>query len=239
MSEPYNKEKKTTQGKDDERTGARNRKYLMVAVGAIALVAIAFAGLFILPSPVVAMKGDNVSMYYTLMYENGTVISTNMNGTPLVFTVGATDIIPGFSNAIVGMVLNQKKTVIIPYDQAYGPYRSDRVRVVNRTGPIANTTFTVGQYVTIHRKTDNAVSMIRILNVTPSTVTWDENSPLAGQNLTFTVQIVSLNKGSGGNVAAIVSTISPAITVPVTMDNAAKNFSASVEQYVRSHGNMT
>ncbi len=214
MSEPYNKEKKTKQEKEDERTGARNRKYLMIAVGVIALIAIAVTVAIILSNPVVAMKGDNVSVYYTLMYENGTVIDTNMNGTPQALTVGSTDIIPGFSNAIVGMGLNQKKTVIIPYDQAYGPYRSDLVRVVNRTGQIANMTFTVGQYLTIHRKTDNAISVIRILNVTPSTVTWDENSPLAGQNLTFTIQIVSLNKGIGGNGAG---TTLPTIPTTITV----------------------
>ncbi len=222
MSEPNNKEKKIKQEKEDERTTARNRKYLMIAVGAIAFVAIVVTAVFILPKPVGAMEGDNVSMYYTLMYENGTIISTNMNGTPLAVIVGDTESIQGLSNAIVGMGLNQKKTVIIPYDQAYGPYRSDLVRVVNRTGPIANTTFTIGQFYTIHRKTDNATSMVRILNVTPSTVTWDENHPLAGQNLTFTVQIVSLNKGAGGNVVATTSTITPIITGPVTINNATK-----------------
>ena len=163
----------------------------------------------------VAMKGDNVSMYYTLMFENGTEISTNFNTTPLAFTVGSADIIPGFSNAVVGMGLNQKKTVIIPYDQAYGPYRSDLVHVVNRTGPIANQTFTVGQYYSIHRQTDNASSIVRILNVTPSTVTWDENSPLAGQNLTFMVQIVSLTKGTNVNIAG--TPVPTTISFPITM----------------------
>jgi peptidylprolyl isomerase len=160
------------------------------------------------------MIGDTVSVYYTLTFENGTVIDTNMNGTPLVLTVGGNQIIPGFSNAIVGMRLNQKKTVTIPYDQAYGPYRSDLIRTVNRTGAIANTTFTVGQYYTIHSKTDNTISTIKILNVTPSTVTWDENSPLAGQNLTFTIQIVSVNKGNGINAAATALPTIPT-TIPI------------------------
>jgi peptidylprolyl isomerase len=174
-------------------------------------------------------------MYYTLMYENGTVISTNFNGTPLEITVGDPESIKGLSDAIVGMGVNQKKTVTIPYDQAYGPYRSDLIRVVNRTGLIANTSFIEGNYFTIHRKTDNAISMVRILSITPSTVTWDENHPLAGQNLTFTVQVVSLNKGAGAKAMGTnVSTITPAITVPVPMDNATKNFSASVDQFVRT-----
>ncbi len=240
MSEPSIKEKKTRQEKEEEMTGTRNRKYLMIAAGAIVLVAIAVTAVFILPNPVVAVKGDNVSMYFTMMYENGTVFSMNFNGTPMEVTVGDPENIKGLSNAIAGMGVNQKKTVIIPYDQAYGPYRSDLVRVVNRTGLIANTSFIEGQYFSIHRKTDNAMSMVRILNITPSTVTWDENHPLAGQNLTFTVQIVGLNKSAGGNVTGTtLPTVTPAITVPVTMDNATKNFSASVEQFVRSQENRT
>jgi FKBP-type peptidyl-prolyl cis-trans isomerase 2 len=216
-------------------TGARNRNYILIAAGVIVFVAIAVTALFTLFNPGVAMKGDNVSMYYTLMNENGTVISTNFNGTPLEITVGDPESIKGLSDAIVGMGVNQKKTVTIPYDQAYGPYRSDLVRVVNRTGLIANTSFIEGNYFTIHRKTDNAISMVRILSITPSTVTWDENHPLAGQNLTFTVQVVSLNKGAGAKAMGTnVSTITPAITVPVPMDNATKNFSVSVDQFVRT-----
>jgi FKBP-type peptidyl-prolyl cis-trans isomerase 2 len=224
MSEPTNKERKTRQEKENEKKRAQNRNYILIAGGAIVLVVIAVTALFTLLNPVVAMTGDNVSMYYTMMYENGTVISTNFNGTPLEVTVGDPESIKGLSDAIVGMGVNQKKTVIIPYDKAYGPYRSDLIRVVNRTGLIANTSFTEGQYFTIHRKTDNAISMVKILTITPSTVTWDENHPLAGQNLTFTVQVVSLKKGAGAKATGTnVSTITP-ITVPIPMDNATKNF---------------
>jgi peptidylprolyl isomerase len=219
MKEPYDEEKSARRQKADETT-ARNLNYLLIAAGAIALVGCAIIAALCLPGPAVVMNGDNVSFYYTLMYENRTVISTNTNGTPLELTVGGSDVIPGYSNAIVGMKLNQEKTVIIPYDQAYGPYRSDLVHVVNRTGPIANTSFVEGQYYTIHRKTDNATSMVRILNVTPSTVTWDENNPLSGQNLTFTVRIAGINKGSAGSPENIgLPAIPPAITAPVTMKN--------------------
>jgi peptidylprolyl isomerase len=201
MSGPSKKKKKTQQEKDEGKTGGLNRKNLMIVGGVIALVALIVIVVFILPNPVVAAKGETVSVYYTLMLEDGTIFDTNMNSTPLAFTVGSAGIIPGFSTAIVGMKVNQEKTVDIPSDQAYGPYRSDRIHVVNRTGPLANQTFTVGEYYTLHSSVDNSNSMIRVLNVTPTTVTVDENSPLAGQNLTFTVQLVSLKKGAGGNGA--------------------------------------
>jgi peptidylprolyl isomerase len=202
MSGPSKKKKKTETEKDEGKTGGLTRKNQMIVGGAIALVVIFIIVVFILPNPVVAAQGDNVSVYYTLMLEDGTIFDSNINGTPLAFTIGSAGIIPGFSTAIVGMKVNQEKTIDIPSDQAYGPYRSDRIRVVNRTGILANQTFTVGEYYTLHSSADNTDSMIRVLNVTPTTVTVDANSPLAGQNLTFTVQLVSLKKGAGGNGAS-------------------------------------
>jgi FKBP-type peptidyl-prolyl cis-trans isomerase 2 len=61
-------------------------------------------------------------------------------------------------------------------------------------GALENKTFTVGQKVTITRKTDKAISVVKILNVTRDTVTWDENNPLAGLNLTYWIKIISLDK---------------------------------------------
>lgn len=235
MSKPDKKEKKTSKEKEDEIAGARTRNYILIAVGAIIIVAIAVAALLTLFNPAGAMKGDNVTMYFTLMYENGTVISTNFNRTPVAITVGDPENIPGLSDAIAGMGVNQKKTVLIPFDKAYGPYRSDLIRVVNRTGLIASTNFTEGQLFTIRRKTDNAISVVRILNITPSTVTWDENHPLAGQNLMFTVQVVSLKKGAGVQVTKTpLPALTPVIIVTETIDNTTKNFSASAEQSGRS-----
>jgi FKBP-type peptidyl-prolyl cis-trans isomerase 2 len=122
------------------------------------------------------------------MFGNGTVVESNVNRTPFEFTLGnASDIPPGFQDAIVGMSVNQSKTVTIPVAI---------IRTVNRTGLLQNITLVEGQLYTIHRKTDNAVSVVKILNVTPTTVTWDENGLLAGQNLTFTIRLVGIHKHS-------------------------------------------
>ncbi|MDD1698371.1 MAG: peptidylprolyl isomerase [Methanoregula sp.] len=210
MSGPSKKKKKTEKEKAEGKTGGLTRKNQMIIGGVIALVVIFIIVVFIFPNPVVAAPGDSVSVYYTLRLEDGTLFDSNINRTPLAFTVGSAGIIPGFSSAIVGMKVNQEKTVDIPFDQAYGPYREDLIRVVNRTGIFANQTLSAGQYYTLHSTTDNTASTIRILNVTPTTVTIDTNAPLAGQNLTFTVQLVSLKKGTGGTGAGT----SPSWPVP-------------------------
>ena len=49
-----------------------------------------------------------------------------------------------------------------------------------------------GQYYFIRRTTDAVVSVIKITNLTPTTITWDENHELAGKNLTFALRLVSI-----------------------------------------------
>jgi peptidylprolyl isomerase len=146
-------------------------------------------------SGLVAMPGDNVSVYYAAKFENGTPFDSNMDQPgPLAFTLGNSSIIPGFEEAVIGMAVNQEKIVFIPAAKAYGEYNTSLIRTVNRTGPIANTSFTEGEVYSIHDRTTNAYSAVRILNVTPATVTWDANSPLAGLNFTFTIKLAGISR---------------------------------------------
>ncbi|MGB8219442.1 MAG: FKBP-type peptidyl-prolyl cis-trans isomerase [Methanoregula sp.] len=170
------------------------RKNLLITVGVAAIIIIAAACAFVFLTPQVATTGDQVSVYYTGAFDNGTVFDSNMNGTPLEFTLGNKTVIAGFENAVIGMSKNQVKTVTVPYADAYGAYDPGLVQTLNRTGPLANVSFIVGKTYTVHDKVSNTYSRIKILNVTPTTITWDANSPLAGQNLTFMITLANLTK---------------------------------------------
>jgi peptidylprolyl isomerase len=142
-----------------------------------------------------AAKGDLVSIYYTGMFENGTVVDSNTNSTePAEFTLGNSQVIEGIEDAVEGMTVNQQKTVTIPAGKAYGVYNASLIRTVNRTGPIADTPFVRGQYYTIRDKTTNAVSIVKILDVATETVTWDANDPLAGMDLKYTIKLVKISR---------------------------------------------
>ena len=68
----------------------------------------------------VAGKGDTVYVFYTGRLVNGTIFDSNEGGNALVFTVGAGQMISGFDEAVLGMKINQTKTVSIPPEKAYG-----------------------------------------------------------------------------------------------------------------------
>jgi FKBP-type peptidyl-prolyl cis-trans isomerase len=74
----------------------------------------------------VAKVGDTVSMNYTGRLADGTVFDSNVDpkfghaGQALVFTLGAKQMIPGFDKGVIGMKVGEKKTLVLPPEDAYG-----------------------------------------------------------------------------------------------------------------------
>jgi peptidylprolyl isomerase len=180
--------KKSEKMKGKTAEANRKKQYTRYAIGAAAVIVVLIIAGFYLFNPTVAKNGDTVMIYYTGSYENGTVFDSNVDGDPIVFTIGNKSVIPGFEEAVIGMTVNSTKTVFIPVDKAYGPHLDSLVHVVNRSTWSPGVEPVVGNRYTVTRKTDGAVSHVLVTNVTNDTVTIDENHMLAGQNLTYTIR---------------------------------------------------
>ncbi|MGA2160988.1 MAG: FKBP-type peptidyl-prolyl cis-trans isomerase [Methanoregula sp.] len=173
----------------------QKRKNLLISIGLVIVIIAAAICAFAFFSGPVATNGDTVSVFYVEAFENGTVYQSNMNTTiPLVFTLGNSSTISGVQEAVTGMSVNQIKTVTLPYTEAYGAYDPGLIQTLNRTGPIANTTFVAGESYMVHYRATNSYSTVKVLNVTPKTITWDANNPLAGENLTFTIKLAGITR---------------------------------------------
>jgi len=129
--------------------------------------------------------GDNVSVDYTGMFENGTVFDSSAGRVLLEFSVGAGQMIKGFDAAVVGMHLDEERNVTIKPDEAYGNYSLSNIVMVSvqdvpdgtKTGSIL---YVNGQ-------------QVRVLDIRNNTVFIDMNHPLAGKTLVFRIRIVKIN----------------------------------------------
>jgi peptidylprolyl isomerase len=186
--------KKSEKIKGKEAVAARKKKQVRYGIIAVAgIIIIAIIG-FVIFNPFVAKVGNSVTVYYTGTLDDGSVFDTNVNATPLVFTLGKGMVIPGFDEAVSGMVMNEEKTVRIPADKAYGSYNRSLVHVLNRSALPANMTPVMGQFLTIRNTIDGTASVVKIINVTPFTITLDRNHALVGKDLTFSIKLVAINK---------------------------------------------
>ena len=136
-------------------------------------------------------EGDTVKVHYTGKIENGTIFDSSKEREPLEFTIGEGKLIPGFEKAIVGMNVGDSNTVTIPSDEAYGEKRDDMVVDVNRDQIPEDIKPEVGQQLQIQQKDGDAIPVV-ITDITDDSVKLDANHPLAGEDLTFEIEIVEV-----------------------------------------------
>ena len=135
-----------------------------------------------------AKDGDVVKVHYTGTLADGTQFDSSVGRDPLEFTVGAGQMIPGFDRAVVGMKVGEKKTITIPAADAYGEYDPEMVKDV----PRSDLPDSIDPEVGMQLRAGN--SLVTITAVTDDSVTIDFNHQLAGKDLTFEIELVSIGQ---------------------------------------------
>jgi peptidylprolyl isomerase len=92
---------------------------------------------------------------------------------------------------VIGMAVGETKTINIPFDQAYGPYDNNLVLTVDRSQFSPHITPEVGEALNL-RQPDGHVFTVMIGEVTADTITLDANHPLAGEDLTFDLELAEI-----------------------------------------------
>jgi len=166
------------------------RKTCMALLGILLLGAV-LAGCSGSNSEARAKDGDTVKVQYTGTLEDGSIFDTSVGGEPIEFTLGQGQLIPGFEKAVIGMKVGESKTVNIPVDDAYGPYRDDLVAVVGRENLPEGMNPVVGQQLQI-TQADGSAIVVTVIKVSETTITIDANHPLVGKKLTFEITLVEI-----------------------------------------------
>lgn len=139
-----------------------------------------------------AKSGDTVAVHYTGKLDDGTVFDSSANRDPLQFSIGAGHVIPGFEAAVIGMSPGDSVTRTIPAEQAYGPYRDEMVMVVEREQIPPEIPLDVGQQLHLQGPEGQPPLPVLVTDVSETEVTLDANHPLAGEDLTFDIQLVEI-----------------------------------------------
>lgn len=138
-----------------------------------------------------AKSGDAVKVHYTGRLNDGRIFDTSVNEDALQLTIGENRLIPDFEGAIIGMNPGESKTIEVPADRAFGPYREEIVRTIDRSQFPTDLEPKVGQRLNATR-TDGQTVTVTVTDVTESSVTLDANHPLAGEDLTFDVELIDI-----------------------------------------------
>jgi len=133
----------------------------------------------------VAQDGDTVSVHYTGSLDDGEVFDSSRGGQPLSFVLGSGQLITGFDNAVRGMAVGETVTVRMEPAEAYG--ERDESLILEFPRSEAPEGLVVGDQVSVSGRP--AV----VVEITDEIVRIDANHRLAGQALTFEIEVVSIN----------------------------------------------
>lgn len=136
-------------------------------------------------------SGDTVRIHYTGTLTDGSVFDTSEGRDPLEFKVGSGQIIPGLDKAIPGMEVGEKKRVVATSDEAYGPVHEEAKQTAPRSEIPVDIPLEVGMQLQA-RNERGEVMALTVVDLTDETVTLDANHPLAGKELTFDIELVSI-----------------------------------------------
>ena len=134
----------------------------------------------------VAGDGDSVAVHYRGTLDDGTEFDSSEGRDPLTFVVGSGEVIAGFDDAVRGLAVGESRTVRIEPENAYGEYTEEAV--IEFPADSAPDGLEVGDAVSFGNGGQGTV-----IEVTDEFVKIDANHPLAGEALTFEIELVSIN----------------------------------------------
>ncbi|PLX05593.1 MAG: peptidylprolyl isomerase [Marinilabiliales bacterium] len=133
---------------------------------------------------------DKIKVHYKGTLNDGQVFDTSEGKEPLEFQVGQGQLIKGFEDAVLGMGLEETKTVTISSDEAYGPVHDQLVKELMKKDLPEDIDPFVGQQLVAKQNEQEII--FRVIEVADETFKVDANHPLAGKDLTFEITIVEI-----------------------------------------------
>ena len=136
--------------------------------------------------------GQFVSVHYKGTLQDGEVFDTSEGHHPLEVQIGEGQIISGFEKALMGMSLNEKKVFTLDPEEAYGQKDESLTHSFPRADVPVEINPEVGQTVALSSPEGQQVPAL-ITEVDDEKVVVDLNHPLAGQTLTFDIEVVGIS----------------------------------------------
>lgn len=143
-------------------------------------------------------ENSKVKVHYTGKYSDGKVFDSSKavegyeqftDKEPLDIQLGKGQLIPGFEKALQGMTEGETKTVTIESSDAYGPIQEDNYQEVEKK--FVPETVKEGDMLQTQNE-QKQVMQVTVKEVKESTVVLDANHPLAGKDLTFELEVVTV-----------------------------------------------
>lgn len=136
-------------------------------------------------------SGDKVKVHYHGKLTNGETFDSSEGRAPLEFEVGSGMVIKGFDDGVTGMQVGDKKTINIPFSEAYGPRNPEMVIEMPKDRFPPDMQLEQGMPLMMSDGSGQNFQ-VTVVEIKPESVTLDANHPLAGQDLVFDLELMEI-----------------------------------------------
>lgn len=138
-----------------------------------------------------AKKGDKVKIHYHGRLEDGSTFDSSAGRSPLEFELGSGQVIPGFDAGVTGMSVGEKKTIHIPFMEAYGPVNEEAIIEFPKANFPSDLQIEVGLQLMMNNGAGQQFP-VTIKEIKDDVVVLDANHSLAGKDLIFDLELVEI-----------------------------------------------
>ena len=136
-------------------------------------------------------SGDKIKVHYHGRLTNGETFDKSEGREPLEFEVGSGMVIKGFDDGVTGMAVGDKKTINIPFVEAYGPKNPDMIIDMPKDRFPKDMEIEVGMPLSMSDGQGQQFQVV-VAEVQEDVVILDANHPLAGEDLIFDLELVEI-----------------------------------------------
>lgn len=140
-------------------------------------------------------KGDKVKVHYHGKLTTGETFDSSEGREPLEFEVGSGMVIKGFDDGVTGMTVGEKKTITIPVEDAYGDKNEGMLIDMPKDRFPEDMELEVGMPLVMSDPEGQQFQVV-VAEIKDDSVTLDGNHPLAGKDLVFDLELVSIEGAS-------------------------------------------
>ncbi|MCL7763775.1 peptidylprolyl isomerase [Polaribacter sp. Z014] len=138
------------------------------------------------------VKANNkVKVHYTGKLADGQIFDTSEGKEPVEFVLGEGRLIPGFEQGLIDMKVNEKKTITIAKEEAYGEVNEQLIQEVAKANLPQDMEPKVGMGL-VSKSPEGQEMNLMIVEVKDDSVVIDGNHPLAGRDLVFDLEVVEI-----------------------------------------------
>jgi peptidylprolyl isomerase len=141
-------------------------------------------------------QGHFVKLHYTGTFEDGEVFDSSQGCKPFEVQVGAGQVIKGFDSALLGMALKEKKTFTVTAGDAFGVRDDSLEQEFSRGDLPPGFDPQVGEVLMLENPQCGEVPGT-VKEVHAEKIVVDLNHPLAGRDLTFSIEVLEIAEQPG------------------------------------------